>query len=55
MSDHRPISAGFTLTVKSVRHKLRAAVKVEVETNWVEHQRELLLAAREYYVSQALI
>jgi endonuclease/exonuclease/phosphatase family metal-dependent hydrolase len=55
VSDHRPISAGFTMTVKSVRHELRAAAKAEVHGIWVEHQRQLLLAAKEYYVNQALI
>lgn len=55
VSDHRPISAGFTVTVKSVRHELRARAKAEVEALWVERQRGLLLAARDYYVAQALI
>jgi hypothetical protein len=55
VSDHRPISAGFTVTVKSVRHELRAVAKAEVHGFWVEHQTKLLRAAKEYYVSQALI
>jgi hypothetical protein len=55
VSDHRPISAGFTVTVKSVRQDLRSVVKAEVQGLWVVHQRELLLAAREYYTNQALI
>jgi len=55
VSDHRPISAGFTITIKSVRNELRAMAKAEVQVNWVEHKRALLLAARQYYVHQALI
>lgn len=55
VSDHRPISAGFTVTVKSVRHELRAVAKAEVHGIWVEHQRQLLLSAKKYYVNQALI
>jgi hypothetical protein len=55
VSDHRPISAGFNVTVKSVRQELRSVVKSEVQGIWVAHQRELLITAREYYVSQALI
>lgn len=55
VSDHRPISAGFTITIKSVRHELRAIMKAEVQAGWIGHQRALLLAARQYYVDQALI
>lgn len=55
VSDHRPISAAFTITVKSVTNELRAMIKTQVQTIWVEHQRELLLSARDYYVSQAAI
>lgn len=52
LSDHRPISAGFHVTVKSVRHDARARVKEDVEGLWLGQQQELLFAAREFYVSQ---
>ena len=55
VSDHRPISAGFKITVKSVRHELRAVVKAEMESAWFERQKKLLLEARDFYVAQALI
>jgi len=55
VSDHRPVSAGFSVTVKSVRHELRAAARNEVQGLWIARQRELLFAAREYYVKQALL
>jgi hypothetical protein len=43
------------MTVKSVRHELRAVAKAEVHGIWAEHQRRLLLAAEEYYIKQAFI
>jgi len=55
VSDHRPISAGFTITVKSIHHEARAMVKTEVEMRWIEVQERLLSAAQEFYISQALI
>ncbi|KAH7881837.1 hypothetical protein F5I97DRAFT_1932266 [Phlebopus sp. FC_14] len=55
VSDHRPISAGFVVTVKSVRHDTRAREKVLVEAQWMGLQVERLANAREFYVKQALI
>jgi hypothetical protein len=55
VSDHRPISAGFNLTIKAIRHDVRAKVKGEVELRWIEQQESLLSAAQEFYVRQALI
>jgi hypothetical protein len=55
VSDHRPISAGFAMTVKAVRHDLRARVKMEVERMWVGEQARLLDVGREFYVREALI
>lgn len=55
VSDHRPISAGFTITVKAVKRESRAILKAEVQANWIEHQQALLLAARQYYIDQALL
>jgi hypothetical protein len=55
VSDHRPISAAFTITVKSVKHEMREKVKKEVEGMWMAEQIRLLLAAREFYVREALV
>ncbi|KAM5540655.1 hypothetical protein V8D89_005686 [Ganoderma adspersum] len=55
VSDHRPISAGFRIRVKSVNHELRARVKAEVEAQWKEAEAELLTAAMQYYIDQLMI
>jgi hypothetical protein len=55
VSDHRPISAAFTVTVKSVKHEVREVAKKEVQLMWVDEQMRLLLAARDFYVREALI
>jgi hypothetical protein len=55
VSDHRPISAAFTITVKSVEHEMREKVKKDVQEMWMEEQIRLLLAAREFYVREALV
>ncbi|KAL4075459.1 Endonuclease/exonuclease/phosphatase [Scleroderma citrinum] len=55
ISDHRPISAAFVVTVKSVRHDARMREKEDVEALWVELQVALLERARVFYVEQAMI
>lgn len=55
VSDHRPISAAFTITVKSVKHEVREMAKKEVQLMWMDEQIRLLLAAREFYVREALV
>ncbi|OBZ71955.1 Synaptojanin-1 [Grifola frondosa] len=55
VSDHRPISSGFRMTVKSVHHDARARIKAEVQTRWTEHEQSLLSAARQFYIDQAII
>jgi hypothetical protein len=55
VSDHRPISAGFKMTVKSVRQEVRAEVKAEVECLWKAQEKRLLVAAKEFYISQGMI
>lgn len=55
VSDHRPISAAFRVTVKSVDHDVRAHVKSEVETLWLEQQLSLLSQARAFFVEQAIL
>ena len=55
VSDHRPISAAFRMTVKSVQHEARAHVKGEVVVRWKQHERELLAACHQFFVDQAMI
>ncbi|KAJ7775743.1 DNase I-like protein [Mycena maculata] len=55
VSDHRPISAGFKFTVKSIRHEVRQKAKAEVQIMWATEQEQRLSTARDFYVEQALI
>ncbi|KAF8890414.1 hypothetical protein BD779DRAFT_1643882 [Infundibulicybe gibba] len=55
VSDHRPISAAFKMTTKSVRHDVREKVKYEVQATWIDQQNRLLSAAHQFYISQSLI
>ncbi|KAG6816233.1 hypothetical protein H0H87_007560 [Tephrocybe sp. NHM501043] len=55
VSDHRPISAAFTVTVKSLKHEARQKVKAAVQSEWVDEQDRLLLQAKKFYVRQSLI
>jgi len=55
VSDHRPISAAFRMTIKSVRHEVRQKVKSEVKDRWKEEEERLLSEAREFYISQSLM
>ncbi|PCH41714.1 DNase I-like protein [Wolfiporia cocos MD-104 SS10] len=55
VSDHRPISAAFRMTVKSVQHEARARIKAEVEAAWKHHEQSLLQAAHQFFIDQAMI
>jgi len=55
VSDHRPISAAFIITVKSFDYEARENSKALLQNEWLERQEKLLVATREFYVSQALI
>ncbi|TDL18444.1 DNase I-like protein [Rickenella mellea] len=55
VSDHRPISAAFRVTIKAVDQEKRARIKEDVDELWLVHQHELLFAAREFYVTQEII
>jgi hypothetical protein len=50
ISDHRPISAVFDLTVKSIRPTSRTTVKRDVENEWAGLQKRLLSGLQEFYV-----
>jgi hypothetical protein len=55
VSDHRPISAAFTVEVKKFDYEAREKSKVLLQAQWLEQQEKLLVAAREFHISQALI
>lgn len=55
VSDHRPISAGFRMTVKSVRPEARARVKAEAKALWKAVETRLLCEAMQYYIDQKLL
>ena len=55
VSDHKPISAAFRITVKSVDHSARSRAKEEVETLWLDQQIVLLSAARTFFAQHFMI
>lgn len=54
VSDHRPISGGFRIRVKSVRHDARERIKAEVQGLWMGREKELLATARRFYIEHIL-
>lgn len=55
VSDHRPISAAFNVSVKKFDYEKREKVRVLLQAQWIEQQEKLLVAVKEFYMSQALI
>ncbi|KAJ7916318.1 Endonuclease/exonuclease/phosphatase [Mycena leptocephala] len=55
VSDHRPVSAAFKFTVKSIRHDVRQKAKAETQIQWTTEQERLLSVSRDFYVDLALI
>lgn len=55
ISDHRPISAAFKVTVKSVDHASRARTKSVIEGLWWEQQHQILTDIRSYLLSSKCI
>lgn len=55
VSDHRPISAGFRITVKSVDHLARDQIKKVLEGQWLEQQMKLLSEAHTFFMGQSLL
>lgn len=55
VSDHRPISAAFEVTVKSVRHEIRKTVKEQTLLLWVEQQKKFLEAEKDFYLRMGLV
>lgn len=52
ISDHRPVSAGFIITVKSVQMERREVEKEEVEKYWRKREQELLREAHRFYINE---
>ncbi|KAJ8517387.1 hypothetical protein ONZ45_g5430 [Pleurotus djamor] len=55
VSDHRPISAAFDVTVKRAQADLREAVRLDVKKKWSEEYARMVEAARVFYAGQALL
>jgi hypothetical protein len=51
ISDHRPVSGGFRVEVKSVNREAWIAVKTQVQEEWREKQSQLLWTIQEFYTS----
>ncbi|KAF8629469.1 hypothetical protein AX15_003431 [Amanita polypyramis BW_CC] len=49
VSDHRPVSAAFGVTVKTIVHDRRGQVVKQVQSLWAEEQARLLAEARDFY------
>lgn len=49
VSDHRPISAGFQVTVKRIEQEMRQRVRAEVLVLWADEQERLLMTSREFF------
>ncbi|KAF9261315.1 DNase I-like protein [Marasmius fiardii PR-910] len=55
VSDHRPISAAFRVTVKNVRQELRYRVKQEVEIMWADEEVRVLKGLEEFYTRTLMV
>ena len=55
VSDHRPISAAFRVTVKSVDQEARSQAKEEVRNLWLDEQMILLTIARSFFEEQKMV
>ncbi|KAI0755991.1 DNase I-like protein [Irpex lacteus] len=55
VSDHRPISSAFRMTVKSIAPERREPVKAEVTALWTQKEIALLEAAYAFYASQSMV
>ncbi|KAI0693505.1 DNase I-like protein [Cytidiella melzeri] len=55
VSDHRPISSAFRMTVKSISPERREPVKAEITALWAQKEVTLLEAAYQFYLSQRMV
>jgi hypothetical protein len=55
VSDHRPISAAFAVTIKQFDRDAREKAKVALQARWIDEQKRLLVACHRFYLAQALL
>lgn len=55
ISDHRPISAGFRTTIKSVNQEARARVKEEIENLWAVEERSVLTSVLQFFIDESMV
>ena len=55
VSDHRPISAAFEITVKTFDAEARESARANIEAKWVGEQSRLLDLLYAFYKGQALV
>jgi len=55
ISDHRPISAAFQITVKSVNRQARLHVKEGIEAQWLEERLAILEEIHNFYIHHQII
>ncbi|KAJ7581477.1 Endonuclease/exonuclease/phosphatase [Mycena floridula] len=55
VSDHRPISSAFEITVKKVRHDMMRDIRETIKKMWGEEQEEILKFVKGYYTREQLI
>lgn len=55
VSDHKPISAAFSITAKKFDSGQRESAKVILQAKWIDQQEKLLNDAAQFYVHQALL
>ncbi|PPQ74266.1 hypothetical protein CVT24_001189 [Panaeolus cyanescens] len=55
VSDHRPISAAFSLTVKTFDAELREKAKRTLMLRWADEQEQYLATATKFYATQELL
>lgn len=55
VSDHRPISAAFRVTVKSIHQETRTTVKSQVQALWRERELSLLSEVQKFYTTQYIL
>jgi hypothetical protein len=55
VSDHRPVSAGFRVTVKRIDHEARNKVKLTMEDEWQLEEHLLLSKSRDWFRELGLL
>jgi len=55
VSDHRPVSAGFRITVKRINHEARKSVKDSVEGEWQIEKHGMLSRSRSWFHELAFL